>query len=381
MKILHVVNVSFVLPYYLGQQISYFKNKNFDIHIVCTESNDLFEFCDKYKIKCFPLKITRKLDIISDLTSLYRLYKIIKSEKYDTVIGHTPKGGLISMLASFFCGTNKRVYFRHGLMYETTNGLKRILLIKIEKITSYLSTDVICVSQSVLNKSIKNKLSIPHKCLILNNGTCNGIDSINHFNPDLINSEKVIDIEKKLFLNNDDIVVGFIGRLVKDKGINELIEAWKLLLNMHSNIKLVIAGPIEIRDPIRKDVLEYIRTEKSIRYIGEVTNPLIYYSIFDIFILPSYREGFPTVVLEASSMKLPIITTRATGCFDSIIENKTGIYCEITSGSIATCIDFYIKNPDMRALHGINGREFVINNFNQKKIWDLLESLYRNRKW
>jgi glycosyltransferase involved in cell wall biosynthesis len=379
MKILHVVNVSFVLPYYLGEQITYFKNKNYIIHISCTESNELFDFCDIYNINCFPIRITRKFDILSDIASVYRLYKIIKSEHYDAVIGHTPKGGLISMLSSFLCGTKKRIYFRHGLMYETSNGFKRSLLINIEKLSSFLATNVICVSQSVLNKSIKNKLSDPSKCIILNNGTCNGIDSINQFNPDLINYTKVIDIKKNLSLKDNDIIVGFIGRIVKDKGINELVGAWQLLLNKHSNIKLVIIGPIEIRDPIRNDVLEYINTEKSIRYLGEVHNPLIYYSIFDIFVLPSYREGFPTVVLEASSMNLPIITTRSTGCIDSIIENKTGIYCEITSESISNSIDFYINNPLLRKLHGINGRNFVINDFNQKIIWEQLGSLYTNQ--
>jgi glycosyltransferase involved in cell wall biosynthesis len=134
-------------------------------------------------------------------------------------------------------------------------------------------------------------------------------------------------------------------------------------------------GPFETRDSIDLSIQEYIINEKSIIYVGEQSDTVLYYSTFDIFILPSYREGFPTVVLEASSMQLPVITTKNTGCIDSIQENITGIYCDISSNTIINSLKYYIDNPVLRKNHGINGRDFVINNFNQNLIWKEIEKI------
>jgi glycosyltransferase involved in cell wall biosynthesis len=153
---------------------------------------------------------------------------------------------------------------------------------------------------------------------------------------------------------------------------------WNLLNKDHLNLKLMLCGPIDERDPIEEDLYRRIISDKSIILVGEIHNPELYYSIFSCFVLPSYREGFPTVVLEASSMQLPIITTRSTGCIDSIIDNETGIYADISPISISEKISFYINNPLIAKQHGVNGRHFVINNFNQKLIWTNLHNIYFN---
>ncbi len=366
-KVLHVVNVSFVLPYFIGDQFTYLSEKGFEFHVGCTPSDHLIKLSHEMKFKIVEINIVREINIIEDIRSIITLYKYIKNNKIDIVIGHTPKGGMSAMIAAFLAGVKKRVYFRHGIMYETSTGFKKFMLKNIERFTGALSTQVVCVSRSVLELSNRSALSKPSKIIILGNGTCNGInlEKFSKTNRDLQHTERA----KKV----DEYIVGYVGRLVKDKGIEELIAAWKIVLQRFPNTKLLIVGPFEKRDSVSLCTIEYIKTEQSIIFADLVEDTRPFYNKMDLLILPSFREGFPTVVLEASAMELPVITTRSTGCIDSIVENETGIYTNIDSEDIASKICFYISNPEIGKVHGLNGREFVKRNFNQEYIWEQIE--------
>jgi glycosyltransferase involved in cell wall biosynthesis len=377
-KILHVVNISFVIPYYLGDQITFFEERGHTIYIACTKSENLFQYANKWKFIPFELNISRKISPLLDLYSILKLYFFIKKNKIDTVVGHTPKGALIAMISSYFANVNIRIYFRHGLMFETSKGFKKAILIFIERITSHFSTKVLCVSNSVLKGSINYNLSKKNKLNIINSGTCNGIDSLKLFNKALINPELRLEIYQKYNFSKTTKIIGYIGRLAKDKGINELILAWNKLNKDNLDIKLMLCGPIDERDPIDEELFRRINSDNSIIVVGEVKKPELFYSIFTCFVLPSYREGFPTVVLEASSMQLPVITTKSTGCIDSIIENETGIFAEISALSLSEKILFYINNPSIAKLHGNNGRDFVLKYFQQEKQWNSLHQIYLN---
>lgn len=360
-KVLHVFNDPFVIPYYLGDQIGYFSNRGYEIHITSNGpyQNNNFDF------HYFETEIIRKYSLWKDFLAVIKLYSYIKDKNIDIVVGHTPKGALIAMVASYLNKIEKRIYFRHGLLFETSTGFERCLLVFIERITGFLSTKVINVSNSVMIKSNAFNLNKPEKNIILHNGSCNGIN-IEKFSPTTIPKERNIE-----FLNK--IVVGFVGRVVKDKGVIELLDAWKLLLNKYNNIELVIVGPTETRNSIPNGYLNYINDEKSINYIGYVANTLTYFRTFDIFVLPSYREGLPTVVLEASCLGLPVITTKSTGCIDSIIEGVTGLYCDLNANDIALKIERYIVDKNLRISHGKAGHEFVKFNFKQTIIWEEIE--------
>ena len=378
MRILHVVNVSFVIPYYLGEQIKYFTDNGNEISIVCSYNDELLNLSNKYGFNYKVIEISRNINILSDIQSLYNLFKYIKKEKFDVVVGHTPKASMLAMITAFINFTPTRIYIRHGIMYETTFGLKRHILKNIEKITAFFSTKVLCVSKSVLDFSIKNNLSNKRKSIIINNGTCNGVDSKIKFNPRLLDDYLLKEIKSKLHINENEFVIGFVGRIVQDKGITELVTAWQRLTEKYDNIKLLLIGPLEKRDSINETILNKIVNDTTINYIGHIENTNIYYKLMNVFILPSYREGFPTVVLEASSMELPIITTKATGCIDSIIDNYTGIFCENNYLSIYNCIEKFILNKNLCKIYGSNGRKFVVDNFDQKIIWKSLIDLYSN---
>lgn len=365
-KVLHVVNVSFVLPYFIGEQFNYLSEKGFEFHVGCTPSEHLTKLSHEMNLKIVEINVVREINIIEDIRSIVTLYKYIKKNKIDIVIGHTPKGGMSAMIAAFLAGVKKRVYFRHGIMYETSSGFKKFMLKNIERFTGALSTQVVCVSQSVLELSNQSSLSKASKNIILGKGTCNGINikKFSKNNPDLQHSK----IKKE-----GEYIVGYVGRLVKDKGIEELIAAWKIIILKFPNTKLLIVGPFEKRDSVSTSIIEYIKTEQSVIFADLVEDTRPFYNIMDVLILPSFREGFPTVVLEASAMELPVITTRSTGCIDSIVENETGIYTNIDSEDIASKICYYIANPEIGKLHGLNGRVFVKNNFNQEHIWEQIE--------
>ncbi len=375
-RILHVVNSEFVLNYFFGEQISFFQQNGFEIYIACPDGPIYRRYVSLFNLTFLPLNVTRKMSLGVDILVLLNLVQIIKKYEIDVVIGHTPKGGILGMAASYCVGIKRRIYVRHGLMFETTKGLSRLVFSNVERITSFMSTDVLCVSQSVLNVSRIKYLSHKRKLFIVGRGTFNGVDSRCQFNPFL-----KIEFEEVLDWNNgsDVLVVGFVGRVVKDKGVEELLDAWRLLRTTRDKIALLIIGPFEDRNSISDEHKLYIESESTIFHVNYTSNVRYYYEKMDIFILPSKREGFPTVNLEASSMGIPVITSTATGCIDSILKNETGIFCEINPISINVALSYYLDNPEIRRIHGKNGRDFVDQNFNNAKVWkDLLN--YINMK-
>ncbi|WP_265129720.1 glycosyltransferase family 4 protein [Chryseobacterium oranimense] len=372
-KILHIITISFVINHFFGKQFKYLRKKtNNDYYLGCTPSEEFFQLSNSLEYTPFPVNVTRNISPITDLVAIYKIYKFIKKNKIETVVGHTPKGGMVTMIAAAIAGAQDRVYFRHGIIYETSRGFKRLLLKNIDRLSGTLATKVVCVSHSVKKISEDDHLNASSKNIILGLGTCNGIDTENKFNPEKQNAALIADIRRDLKINEGDFVIGYVGRLVKDKGINELTEAWNVLKNKHQNLKLLLVGPIEERDAISEESKKIIRNDPNIINTGFVLNAAPYFNVMDVFVLPTYREGFPTVSLEASSMKLPVLITKATGCTESIIEDQTGLFIKNDSEDIINKIELYIKNPEMKKIHGSNGRTFVKQNFTETKIWDVI---------
>ncbi|MFZ4862678.1 glycosyltransferase family 4 protein [Sphingobacterium sp. Mn56C] len=359
-KVLHVVSISFSIKYFIGNQFFFFKKRGYEFHVACTDSEDLRQLADHFKFTPFPVPILRNIAPLQDIKSIWELRNYIKKEKFDIVIAHSPKGGLIGMIASYLAGVKKRIFIRHGLVFETSSGLKKALLINVERLIGLFSTKIVNVSPSVEKVATELRLNLDSKNTLLGKGTYNGV------NIDVYKADNNIKYDNTK-------VIGFVGRLAKDKGLNELIEAWKMLIKEFNNIKLLLVGPIDERDPMELSVLEYMKNEKTIEFTGGVSDTSNYYNKMDVFVLPSLREGFPTVVLEASASELPIITTKATGCVDSIIENETGIFVDYSAQSLYNGIKYYLDNPLVAKNHGINGRSFVKNNFAEEILYTKIQ--------
>lgn len=376
-NILHIVNISFVIPYFLGKQLLYFTHNGYKEYIICSPSKELESLSKEYGFEYRAVEVLRKISIWRDLKAVLVTAKYIHQKHVNIVTGHTPKGALIAMLAAYIMRVPIRIYFRHGLVYETSLGLKRNILIFIDRLAARLATKVVCVSPSVCQKSLKDRLNPISKQILLSKGTCNGID-VDRFCKQSIDEQYFLGLKNSLQINPSDFVVGFTGRLVKDKGIVELVYAFHQLQSKYTNIVLLLVGMLEERDALPQEVVEMIKANPKIVNTGYIENTEIeyYYAMMNLFVLPSYREGFPTSVLEASAMELPIITTKVTGCIDSIIEKETGVFVEHDTDSLAMAIDTFYHNEALCCKYGQNGRKFVVDNFEQHIIWREIEKLY-----
>ena len=372
-NILHVVNIYFVLPYFIGDQFKYFKEKGYNMNVVCSPSEYLSDYAQKQGFEYMESPINRNISIVQDFASIRNICKFVKKQKIDIVVGHTPKGGLLAMIAGWLMRVPIRIYVRHGLVYETSKGLKRFMLMSVDRLASFCSTKVVCVSPSVLRKSIEDHLAPIKKQMIWHKGTCNGIDTLNHFNPAEIVPARLTDLKARYGIEEEDFVIGYSGRLVKDKGIIELVRAFDKLQRA-DNCKLLLVGMFEKRDALPEDIQERILNDSRIIYTGFINDGMEYfYSMMDIYVLASYREGFPTGVLEAQAMEKPVITTRVTGCCDSIIDGRTGFFVNNTAEDIVEKID---KIRLDKAIDGCEGRKWVIENFDSRLVWKEIEKLY-----
>jgi glycosyltransferase involved in cell wall biosynthesis len=374
-NILHVVNIYFVIPFFIGGQFRYFSDKGYKLHVVCSESPYLKDYAAQQGFDYREIPVLRAINLTQDLKSIWQICKYIKAKQIGIVVGHTPKGGLLSMVAGWLTQVPNRIYFRHGLVYQTSHGLKRFILMSVDRLASALATRIVCVSPSVLEHSIEDGLAPAGKQLILHKGTCCGIDTEGKFNPANIDSGKLQAMKSRWGIHDGDWVIGYSGRLVRDKGIIELIRAFREVKKENPRYKLLLVGMFEVRDALPEDVQHDIKNDPQIVWTDFQNADMEYfYAMMNVYVLASYREGFPTGVLEAQAMAVPVITTRATGCCDSIVEGETGLFVDHDVQQLADAIR--CLHDDRSGLSGDKARNWVRQNFENHIVWKEIEKLY-----
>ena len=297
------------------------------------------------------------------------------------VIAHQPKARLMGMIACVLTGVKHRIIFSHGILYETMAGIKRWLIMQNEKLTSCLATKVVCVSHYVKDQRIKDGVDEPSKQVILGRGSCNGIDTINKFNPNLIEQDLVE--AKRVFygIKSNDFVIGFCGRLVKDKGVIELVEAFEELKERHTDkhIKLLVVGEPEIRDSLPSQTIAFLKESRDVIFTGPIPYNEIqtYYMLMDVLVLPTHRDGLGLVAIEASAMERPVIVSDFTGSAETIEEDVTGLYIDKTPQSIVKAVEKCFDKDFAKQL-GQNGRKFVCENFEHTIIRQYILELIDN---
>ena len=373
--ILHVVNIYFVIPYFLGGQFEYFRELGYELDVVCSESPYLAPYARQHNFGYREIPILRSINPIQDFKSIRQICRYIKDRQVGIVVGHTPKGGLLSMVAAWLMRVPKRVYFRHGLVYQTSTGLKRFILMSVDRLASLLATKIVCVSPSVLEQSIKDKLSPAHKQIVLGKGTCSGVDTQGKFNPQNINLEKMSLLRQKWGIEDSDWVVGYTGRLVRDKGIMELVDAFDLVKANNPRLKLLLVGMFEERDALPQEVQNRIKNDPQIVWTDFQNEDMEYfYAMMNVYVLMSYREGFPTGTLEAQSMGVPVITTRVTGCCDSIVEGETGAFVSREPEELGKVIKAMSEGEITFSAE--RTRSWVMDNFDNLRVWEEIKKLY-----
>ena len=378
-KLILVTTVGLTLRSFFQGQITYLKNKGFEVIAVSSGGHDLEEFARKEQIPVHAITMTRGISPFADLMAAVRLWMLFLKIKPVIVHGHTPKAGVLSMVAATFAKVPVKFYTLHGIMAEIRRGFARSLLKLMEWTACALADRVLAVSRSVMDGVVFQRLCSEQKIKVLERGSCNGIDAVSRFNPANLDQDKVQELRSHFCLDEDTIVIGFVGRLVRDKGIVELASAWKRIRNACDESRLLMIGPAESHNPVPNGILQELASDNRVIMLDFVANDDMptYYGIMDIVVLPSYREGFPYVVLEASAMGLPVVAAQVTGCIDAVAEGETGMLVPPRDApALAEAIRIYIEDPELRMKHGQAGRELVLAHFKQEPIWEALSAEY-----
>lgn len=382
-KILRITTVPMSLASLLKGQLKYVSEHFEVIGISSPEDGFLEDIGKRENVKVIPVEMTRKITPVKDLVAVYKLFKIIKKEKPFIVHSHTPKAGTLSMLAAFLAKTPHRLHTIAGLPLVEATGFKRFVLNAVEKLTYSCATKIYPNSYGLVDIILKNKFTTKDKLKVLANGSSNGIDTT-HFDPSLYdqNFKNELKASPKLNIKNDDYVFIYVGRLVKDKGVNELVKAFNLIENPENSIKLLLVGWYEDDlDPLSLETEASIKSNKNIITTGWVADVRPYFSIANALIFPSYREGFPNVVLQAAAMGLISIVTDINGC-NEIVENGNNGFVIPTKNykAIYEKMVFLLNNRENIKDMGKKSRQIVVERYEQKIVWSAILDEYNKLK-
>ena len=372
-KVLEVITLPDSAEAFIGNQFTCFQNTGkYEMHLICSNGPTLNEFVKKQHIKCKPIEISRQLSPLKDIKAIFQIANYIKKNKIDLIIAHYfPKASLLTTFASLIAGHRNKIIIAHGVLHDTMHGLLRKLVIWEQKFDVSFAKKVICVSQSVARRRREDGIEKANKQIILGYGSVNGVDAIYKFNPERVSQEIILQLKKNYKITDNDFIIGFSGRIVHDKGIEELCEAFEILKERfpQKSIKLFIIGEPEKRDAVPRKTLDILHKNANVIFTGRIPYSDIqqYYLLMNVLVLPSYREGFPTVVLEAGAMGIPVIVSRSTGCIDSIKEGETGVFTDISAESISNNIEKFFNKDFARSI-GENARQYVLNNYDQRII-------------
>lgn len=364
-KLMRVTTVDLSLDSLIEGQLK-FMSQYYDVVGVADDSGLMKKVAEREGVRTVPLKMSREINIVQDFKSLFNLIKLIIKEKPFIVHANTPKGSLLSMIAAWLCFVPVRIYTVTGLRFETTHGIFRFLLKTMERITCFCANTVIPEGDGVKD-TLKREHITWKRLSKINNGNINGID-VEHFSSDAVHESKD-EIRGRLGLKKDDFVFVFVGRVVKDKGVNELAEAMKKL---SGSCKLILVGPMEANlDPIQHENEEFFRTSPDVIATGQQDDIRPFLKAADALVFPSYREGFPNVVLQAGAMGLPSIVTNINGSSEIIIEGENGTVIDAQSvGALIAAMQNFIDQPaELKRMAG-NSRRLIVSRYLQQDVWN-----------
>lgn len=346
----------------------------YDVTLISSPSSQLEEIAQREGVNYKGIEMKREISFLNDLKSLLNLIFLFYREKPYVLHCNTPKASLVGLLAAYITKVPNRIYYIHGFRYQGASGMKRHILINMEKIACFCATRIIAVSHGV--KEIAQQEITSKNIDVIHNGSANGID-IDLF----IHSEYAIEeIKSELNIAQNDFVFGFVGRIVGDKGINELIACFNELNFKFGNIKLILVGRYEDElDPLSNETKQLIKDNIHIIEVGFQKDVKKYLSIMDVLVSPSYREGFGLSLLEANLMGVPVIASHIIGYNEIVIEGKNGflIPSKDKEALLQKMVEVYHIKSDLSKM-----KEFCINNviqkFNHKDVLSEALSYYKS---
>lgn len=345
----------------------------YDVYLVANfDDGSINNYTNSHLKDIKHIPILRKISIIKDIKALFLLSIYLYKNKFDVVTTFTPKAGLIGILASKIAGVKRRIYFFTGQVWHTKTGIYKKILQILDKVAVFFSTDIIVDGNPQRDFLIENKIISKNNSIVIGKGTISGIDTKR------FSQNNTIKCKLKFELNCDenDFIFMFLGRLNLDKGIMDLVSAFKKINKVFPNTKLMIVGPDE------ENIYDKIKTELDIStfiFFGPTNNPENLIQLCDVFCLPSHREAFGLSVIEASACEKAVLCSDTYGLKDTIIENVTGLrHITHDVDSIFDKMQILIQNNELRISLGKNGRKYVEDNFSKEILTNLWLNYYRS---
>lgn len=357
----------------LGERLQALGEAGFRVSLLSGPGELLDRTANRAGADCYAVPIVRAISPITDCIALFRIWSLIRRLKPDLVEFSTPKAGLLGNIAARICGIPARVYLLRGLRLETATGMKRRLLLVAERISARCAHVVLCNSRSLRARSREYDIAPEAKLMMLGEGSSNGVDTL-RFSP---GTERV---RGELDIPDDAPVIGFVGRLTRDKGLPELLEAFALLLRRHPNAFLLLVGWFDAaEDALDRGLRERIESHPRVIHTGFVHDTSPFYRAMDVLVLPSWREGFPNAVLEAAASGVPAVVTTCTGSCDAVVPGVTGLL--VPPGQpVAICeaVATLVGDPDLRQTMAMAARARAVENYDSRRVLGQMVRFYSN---
>ena len=351
-----------------------FLNQEFEVVAVANDSGILKEVAEREGVRTIGLPMHREISIAADCRSLVALYKLFRRERPYIVHSNTPKASLLSMVAAWAARVPNRIYLVTGLRFETTHGVLRLILKTMERITCLCATKVIPEGDGV--KATLLREHITRKPLQkIHHGNINGID-LEHF----ARTPEVMQRAAEIRNGSEDFTFIFIGRMVRDKGINELVAAFDRLNREMPATKLLLVGKFEDElDPVLPETKQIIENNPKIEFAGYQNDVRPFLVASDVAVLPSYREGFPNVVIQAGAMGLAQIVTDINGCNEVVIEGQNGVIIpKQNEEALYDAMRRLATDRELTARMAASARELIATRYRQEDVWAELLKMYKS---
>jgi len=375
-RLVIAVNSAIALGFVQGQ-LQFSQDRGFDVTVLCPErSKDEWEVARPKGVSIIEVRMERNIAPWPDLQSLLRLWRVMHALRPTVTNVGTPKAGLLGGFAAWLNRVPCRFYTLHGLRFETTKGLKRRILVYAERLACRFAHRIVCVSHSVRERAIASGLTSAERMVVFGLGSCNGVDA-SRFAATPQTVRRAAQLRHQLGIPLRAPVVLFVGRLTCDKGIPELIKAFSQLVARFPELRLLVAGCFEDGDPLPSDTRTYLETHPHVILAGAVPDTAPYYAAADVLVLPSHREGLPTVVLEAQAAGVPVVGASATGIVDVVADGETGLLFPVGNvPALTEAIARLITDGALAIKLGLAGQEQVRSKFRQEQIWQALHREY-----
>ena len=345
-KLIRITTIPLALNTLLKGQMRYMHEHGFDVIMVSADGKEREEVIKYEGCSHHIIPMTRKITPFADLRSLWQLYRFFKKEKPDIVHSHTPKAGLLAMLAARMAGVKTRVHTIAGLRFMTANGMTRKLLVNMEKLTAASATHVWPNSYSLLKYVEDNNLAKKSKLKVIGHGSSNGID-LQRFSTSSLKPDKLEEVKRQLNYDDKLVYLLSVGRIVKDKGIDELLKSFQQLNEQYPHTRLVLLGSFEDDlDPVSDEAKKILLEHPAIIHINWSDAVEYYMHLATMLIHPSYREGFPNVLLQAGAMNCPICCSRIEGNIDIVTHEETGlIFQKMNASDLLEKLQWAVTHP------------------------------------